>query len=73
MPKTTPDIKVDNVRRFGGEVRLVGNSFNEAQIASVEYAKAENKTLIHPLTMLMLLLVKVLLLKNYYNNYRMLM
>jgi len=48
MPKTTPDIKVDNVRRFGGEVRLVGNSFNEAQTASVEYAEAENKTLIHP-------------------------
>lgn len=48
MPKTTPDIKVDNVRRFGGEVRLVGNSFNEAQAASIEYAKAENKTPIHP-------------------------
>jgi len=48
MPKTTPDIKVDNVRRFGGEVRLVGNSFNEAQTASMEYAKAENKTIIHP-------------------------
>jgi len=48
MPKTTPDIKVDNVRRFGGEVRLVGNSFNEAQAASVEYAKTESKTLIHP-------------------------
>ena len=48
MPKTTPDIKVDNVRRFGGEVRLEGNSFNEAQEASIKYAKAENKTLIHP-------------------------
>jgi len=48
MPKTTPDIKVDNVRRFGGEVRLVGNSFNEAQAASIEYAKAEKKTIIHP-------------------------
>ena len=48
MPKTTPDIKVDNVKRFGGEVRLVGHSFNEAQAASLEYAKAENKTLIHP-------------------------
>ena len=48
MPKTTPDIKVDNVRRFGGEVRLVGNSFNEAQAASIEYAKTENKTIIHP-------------------------
>ena len=48
MPITTPDIKVDNVRRFGAEVRLVGKSFNEAQTASVEYAQAENKTLIHP-------------------------
>lgn len=48
MPKTTPDIKVDNVRRFGGEVRLVGNSFNEAQAASIEYAKTESKTLVHP-------------------------
>jgi threonine dehydratase len=48
MPITTPDIKVDNVRRFGAEVRLVGNSFNEAQIASIEYARDENKTLVHP-------------------------
>jgi threonine dehydratase len=48
MPKTTPDIKVDNVRRFGGEVRLVGNSFSEAQEASIEYAAKEQKTLIHP-------------------------
>ena len=48
MPITTPDIKVDNVRRFGAEVRLVGNSFNEAQTASITYARDENKTLIHP-------------------------
>ncbi len=48
MPITTPDIKVDNVRRFGADVRLIGKSFNEAQIASVKLAKSENKTLIHP-------------------------
>ncbi len=48
MPKTTPDIKIDNVRRYGGEVRLIGNSFNEAQAASIEFAQTENKTLIHP-------------------------
>jgi threonine dehydratase len=48
MPITTPDIKVDNVRRFGAEVRLIGKSFNEAQTASVEFAQVENKTLIHP-------------------------
>ena len=48
MPITTPDIKVDNVRRFGAEVRLVGKSFNEAQEASLQYARDEQKTLIHP-------------------------
>ncbi len=48
MPITTPDIKIDNVRRFGAEVRLVGKSFNEAQTASQKYAVEENKTVIHP-------------------------
>ena len=48
MPITTPDIKVDNVRRFGAEVRLIGKSFNEAQEASANFAKAESKTIIHP-------------------------
>ncbi|MEW6983843.1 threonine ammonia-lyase, biosynthetic [Colwelliaceae bacterium 6471] len=48
MPITTPDIKVDNVRRFGAEVRLVGKSFNEAQAASLQYAEEEHKTIIHP-------------------------
>jgi len=48
MPITTPDIKVDNVRRFGAEVRLVGKSFSEAQAASIEYARDEQKTMIHP-------------------------
>jgi len=48
MPITTPEIKVDNVRRFGAEVRLVGKSFNEAQLASIEYARDEHKTLVHP-------------------------
>ncbi len=48
MPITTPDIKVDNVKRLGGEVRLVGNSYDEAQAASIKYAQEEQKTLIHP-------------------------
>jgi len=48
MPITTPDIKVDNVRRFGAEVRLVGKSYNEAQAAALEYAQVEQKTMIHP-------------------------
>ena len=48
MPLTTPDIKVDNVRRLGAEVRLVGKSYNEAQAASIQCAIDEKKTLIHP-------------------------
>ncbi|MFD2167431.1 threonine ammonia-lyase, biosynthetic [Thalassotalea euphylliae] len=48
MPITTPDIKVENVRRLGAEVRLVGKSYNDAQQASIECAEEEQKTLIHP-------------------------
>lgn len=48
MPITTPDIKVDNVRRFGGDVRLIGKSFNEAQTASMQLAIDEQKTIVHP-------------------------
>ncbi|OKY27049.1 threonine ammonia-lyase, biosynthetic [Thalassotalea sp. PP2-459] len=48
MPITTPDIKVDNVRRFGADVRLVGKSFNEAATACLQFAKDESKTIIHP-------------------------
>ncbi|TOM89095.1 PLP-dependent threonine dehydratase, partial [Vibrio parahaemolyticus] len=31
MPKTTPDIKVDAVRSFGGNVVLHGSNFDEAK------------------------------------------
>ncbi|WP_286234087.1 threonine ammonia-lyase, biosynthetic [Thalassotalea sediminis] len=48
MPITTPEIKVDNVRRFGADVRLVGKSFNEAASACLQIAKDENKTIVHP-------------------------
>lgn len=48
MPLTTPEIKVENVKRLGAEVRLVGKSFNEAQLASQQFAEQEGKTLIHP-------------------------
>lgn len=48
MPLTTPDIKVDNVRRLGAEVRLVGKSFNEAQAASIQCSIDEGKTIVHP-------------------------
>lgn len=44
MPKTTPDIKVDAVRSFGGEVVLHGNNFDEAK------AEAERLSLEHGYT-----------------------
>ena len=31
MPLTTPDIKVDAVRRLGGQVELVGETYSETQ------------------------------------------
>lgn len=48
MPITTPDIKVDNVKRYGASVKLVGKSYNEAASASLEFANEHNKTFIHP-------------------------
>ncbi|MCL1079615.1 threonine ammonia-lyase, biosynthetic [Parashewanella spongiae] len=48
MPITTPDIKVNNVRRLGADVRLVGKSFNEAQHESLTISQQEQKLIIHP-------------------------
>ncbi|WP_371187543.1 threonine ammonia-lyase, biosynthetic [Thalassotalea maritima] len=48
MPITTPDIKVDNVRRFGADVRLLGKSFNEAAEAAVNIAQQDQLLMIHP-------------------------
>ena len=36
MPVTTPDIKVANVRRLGGTVELVGETYQEAQGHALE-------------------------------------
>ena len=48
MPITTPDIKVDNVRRLGGNVKLIGKCFDHAQAEAVAYANEHNLELIHP-------------------------
>jgi len=48
MPITTPEIKVENVRRLGGNVKLIGKSFDRAQAESVAYATENNLELIHP-------------------------
>ncbi|MBF0263997.1 MAG: threonine ammonia-lyase, biosynthetic [Gammaproteobacteria bacterium] len=48
MPKTTPDIKINAVKSMGSEVKLVGNSYDEAY----EYAKSAaietGREFIHP-------------------------
>lgn len=48
MPKTTPDIKVDAVRRFGGNAILFGNNFDEAYAEARRLATEEGLTLIPP-------------------------
>ncbi|CAK9042477.1 unnamed protein product [Durusdinium trenchii] len=51
MPQTTPNIKVDSVRRFSNaksEVILVGDNYDAAYAATMECMKAEGRVLVHP-------------------------
>lgn len=48
MPVTTPDIKVSNVRRLGGTVELVGETYQEAQSHAINRAVTEGLTFVAP-------------------------
>ncbi len=48
MPETTPDLKVDAVRRFGGEVVLFGETFNEAYDHAIRLSQEQGLALIPP-------------------------
>ena len=48
MPKTTPDIKVQAVKRLGGDVVLHGDSFDVANKYAIQRAKDEGMTFIPP-------------------------
>lgn len=48
MPMTTPRIKVDNVRRLGGEVLLHGNTYDDAEARALELATEHGYTLVPP-------------------------
>ena len=48
MPTTTPLIKVDAVRRRGGEVVLAGESYSDAYLHAKELEQAEGLTFVHP-------------------------
>ena len=48
MPVTTPPIKIDAVRYFGGHVVLHGDTFEEAHEKARALEKAEGLTFVHP-------------------------
>ncbi|MFB6349184.1 threonine ammonia-lyase, biosynthetic [Moraxella sp. ZJ142] len=48
MPKTTPDIKVQAVKAFGGTVHLHGDSFDEANRFAMAKAETDGMTYIAP-------------------------
>ncbi len=51
MPVTTPNQKVEKVKNFGGkyiEIKLYGNTFDEAKVEAFRYCTTQRATLIHP-------------------------
>ncbi len=48
MPKTTPDVKVNNVRRLGGKVILHGDAFDEASAYAQKLVEEKGMTYVHP-------------------------
>ena len=48
MPTTTPQVKVDAVRHFGGEVVLFGDSYSDAYAHAATLEKKQGLTFVHP-------------------------
>jgi threonine dehydratase len=48
MPETTPPIKIDAVRRLGGEIVLHGTSVDDARQHAEKLCKSKGLTFIHP-------------------------
>lgn len=51
MPVTTPHQKIDQVKMFGGEfveIKLVGDSFDDSQLAASVYCNDKNSSFVHP-------------------------
>lgn len=48
MPRFTPTVKVANTRRFGAEVVLAGDSFDDAKARGYELAQERGLIMIHP-------------------------
>ncbi len=48
MPTTTPQLKIDAVKGFGGEVVLFGESYSDAYTHAVALEKKQGLTFVHP-------------------------
>jgi threonine dehydratase len=48
MPTTTPQVKVDAVKQFGGDVVLFGDSYSDAYNHALGLQKKQKLTFIHP-------------------------
>jgi threonine dehydratase len=48
MPTTTPQVKIDAVRGFGGEVVLFGESYSDAFTHAAALEKKQGLTFVHP-------------------------
>jgi len=48
MPKTTPSIKVEAVKVLGAEIKLHGNSYDDAYAYALDIAQQQGRTFIHP-------------------------
>lgn len=51
MPVTTPEIKIEAVRRLGGQVKLVGETYSEtqtyAQVHALHLAQSMSSSYMH--------------------------
>lgn len=48
MPVVTPDIKIDAVKGFGGEVLLYGDNFDEAKAHAIKLSQQQQMTFVPP-------------------------
>ncbi|HEY4201887.1 MAG TPA: threonine ammonia-lyase, biosynthetic [Devosiaceae bacterium] len=48
MPSTTPSIKVEAVRRMGGEVVIHGDAFDDARLYALAVCEEQNLVFVHP-------------------------
>jgi threonine dehydratase len=48
MPRFAPSVKVENTRRFGAEVVLFGDTFDDARAHGMQLAQQRGLTLVHP-------------------------